>query len=337
MHYLSQVCCVGGGVIGAGWAARFALNGIDVTVVDPDPNAARKVQEVMANAERAYQRMVADARPTRGQIRFSDDLVTSVRDAEFIQESVPERLELKQPILAAIDAAASPNVIIASSTSGLLPSDMQANLTHAQRLVVGHPYNPVYLLPLVEVVAGNKTQQQFVAGASAIYESVGMKPITVRREIDAFIGDRLLEAMWREALWLVRDGVATVEEIDDVIRYSFGLRFAQMGMFQVYRIAGGEAGMRHFMAQFGPCLSWPWTRLTDVPELDDVLLDTITAQSDAQTGSLSIRDLERIRDDNLVDIMCALETRADTREWGAGELLSSYRKALASRKTLRET
>src|SRR5690606_41209111 len=135
---------------------------------------------------------------------------------------------------------------------------------------------------------------------------LGMKPVTIRREIEAFVGDRLLEALWREALWLVHDGIASVTEIDDVIRYSFGLRWAQMGLFQTYRIAGGEAGMRHFLHQFGPALKWPWTRLMDVPDLDEALVARIADQSDEQAAGLSVRELERIRDDNLVAIMRAL-------------------------------
>ena len=163
-----------------------------------------------------------------------------------------------------------------------------------------------------------------------MYESIGMKPVVVRKEIDAFIGDRLQEALWREALWLVHDGIATVEEIDDVMRYSFGLRWAQMGIFQVYRVAGGEAGMRHFMEQFGPCLKWPWTKLTDVPDLDDALVDRIAGQSDAQAGGLSIRELERIRDDNLIGIMEALERTGES-GWGAGGLLRDARDMMRHR------
>jgi carnitine 3-dehydrogenase len=151
-----------------------------------------------------------------------------------------------------------------------------------------------------------------------------MKPLKVRKEIDAHIADRFLEAVWREALWLVRDGIATTEEIDDAIRFGFGLRWAQMGLFETYRVAGGEAGMAHFIAQFGPCLKWPWTRLTDVPELTDELVDTISAQSDAQSGAYSIRELERIRDDNLVGILRALKAR----DWGAGALLRAHDRRL---------
>jgi carnitine 3-dehydrogenase len=157
-----------------------------------------------------------------------------------------------------------------------------------------------------------------------------MKPVVIRKEIEAFVGDRLLEALWREALWLVNDDVTTVEELDDIIRYSFGLRWAQMGLFQTYRIAGGEAGMRHFMAQFGPCLQWPWTKLTDVPELTADLVDKIAGQSDEQADGLSIRDLERIRDDNLVAILEALGGQSGGAGWGAGALQKAYIARLGS-------
>jgi carnitine 3-dehydrogenase len=155
-----------------------------------------------------------------------------------------------------------------------------------------------------------------------------MKPVVIRKEIEAFVGDRLLEAAWRESLWLIKDGICSVEELDDIMRYGFGLRWAQMGMFQVYRVAGGEAGMRHFMAQFGPCLSWPWTKLMDVPEFNDELVDLIATQSDDQSGKWSIRELEKIRDENLVAIMDALSKTNKGKGWGAGELHRDYVKKL---------
>ena len=325
-----RAACIGGGVIGSGWAARFILNGLDVAVYDPDPDTGRKAREVLDNAERAFARLFGDERPAPGSLRIATSVADAVDGAGFIQESVPERLDLKRAVLAEVDAAAPPDVVIASSTSGLLPSDMQRGLAHPGRMLVGHPFNPVYLLPLVEVVGGRATTSVAVERASDFYASIGMKPVVVRKEIDAFIGDRLQEALWREALWLVHDGIATVEEIDDVIRCSFGLRWAQMGVFQVYRVAGGEAGMRHFMEQFGPCLKWPWTKLTDVPELNDALVDRITEQSDAQAAGLSIRELERIRDDNLVGIMEALE-RSGESGWGAGDLLREARRTMRER------
>ena len=327
---IERAACIGGGVIGSGWAARFVLHGIDVSVFDPDPETGRKAREVLDNAERAFARLFGDERPAPGELRIATSIADAVDGAGFIQESVPERLDLKRTVLAGIDAAAPPETVIASSTSGLLPSDMQRDLAHPGRMLVGHPFNPVYLLPLVEIVGGRATDAAAMERAGAVYESIGMKPVVVRKEIDAFIGDRLQEALWREALWLVHDGVATVEEIDDVMRYSFGLRWAQMGIFQVYRVAGGEAGMRHFMEQFGPCLKWPWTKLTDVPDLDDALVDRIAGQSDAQAGGLSIRELERIRDDNLIGIMEALERTGES-GWGAGGLLRDARDVMRHR------
>ena len=328
---IERAACIGGGVIGGGWAARLALNGIDVAIFDPDPDAERKAGDMLENAERAFARLFGDDRPAPGTLRFAGSIADAVDGAGFIQESVPERLDLKREVLAGIDAAAAAGIVIASSTSGLLPSDMQRGLTHPGRLLVGHPFNPVYLLPLVEIVAGRDTDPAAVERAADIYTSLGMKPIVVRKEIDAFIGDRLQEALWREALWLVHDGVATVEEIDDVIRTSFGLRWAQMGVFQTYRLAGGEAGMRHFLEQFGPCLAWPWSKLTDVPDLDDTLIDTIAGQSDAQAAGYSVRELERIRDDNLIAIMEALEDSGE-KGWGAGALLREARQRLRDRK-----
>jgi carnitine 3-dehydrogenase len=321
---ITKAACIGGGVIGAGWVARLVLNGIDVSIFDPDPEASRKVGEVMEGARRAYEKMLPDGLPTEGKITYVKTIAEAVTGADFIQESVPERLDLKHKVLAEIDAHAPKDALIGSSTSGIKPTDMQPALQNPERLVVGHPFNPVYLLPLVEIVGGEKTAKEFIDKARELYASIGMKPVVIRKEIEAFVGDRLLEAVWREALWLIKDDITTVEELDDIMRYSFGIRWAQMGMFQVYRIAGGEAGMRHFIAQFGPCLSWPWTKLMDVPDLDEALTNKIADQSDEQAKGLSIRDLEKIRDDNLVAIMAALGQQQGGKGWGAGELYNDY-------------
>lgn len=316
--------CIGGGVIGGGWIARFLLAGIDVAVFDPHPEAERIVDEVLANAERATARLISAPLPPRGRLSFAPSLAEAVADADWIQESVPERLELKRGVLSEIDGAAKPTALIGSSTSGLRPTDLQAAMAAPHRFLVAHPYNPVYLLPLVELVGGARTAGETIDRARALLAEIGMKGVPIAKEIDAFVGDRLLEALWREALWLIKDGICDVETLDDVIRYSFGLRWAQMGLFQTYRIAGGEAGMRHFLAQFGPALQWPWSRLTDVPDLDDALIEKIGAQSDAQARGLTVRELERIRDDNLVGILRALRDGDDGRGWGAGALLKDF-------------
>lgn len=331
MAQIRTAAAIGGGVIGGGWIARLVLNGIDVNVYDPDPDAERKTGEMLSNAERAYARLTLAPSPPKGRIVFCETLAEAVREVDLVQESAPERLALKQALFEEIDTHARADALIGSSTSGLLPTDLQARMRAPQRMFVAHPFNPVYLLPLVELVGGAQTSTDTIERARAGYSALGMKPLHVRKEIDAFVADRLLEAVWREALWLVNDEVATVEEIDDVIRYSFGLRWAQMGLFMTYRIAGGEAGMRHFIEQFGPTLKWPWTKLMDVPALDEQLIEKIAGQSDDQASGRSVRELERIRDDNLVAIMQALKGWNSGQGWGAGATLKDYEAGLYAR------
>ena len=313
---IKTAAIIGGGVIGGGWAARFLLNGWNVIVSDPDPEAERKISEVLDNARRSLPALLDNSVPQEGKLTFASSLADAVKDADWIQESVPERLEIKHKVFAEIQANCRKDALIGSSTSGFKPSELQEGASNSAQIFVAHPFNPVYLLPLIELVGAAQT----CARAKATLTEIGMKPLIVRQEIDAHIADRFLEAVWREALWLIKDGVATTEEIDDAIRFGFGLRWAQMGLFETYRVAGGEAGMAHFIEQFGPCLSWPWTKLMDVPELTDELVQKIADQSDEQSGMHTIRELERIRDDNLVTILRGLKAR----NWGAGQTLVEH-------------
>jgi carnitine 3-dehydrogenase len=313
-----RVAIVGTGVIGAGWAARCLARGLDVTAWDPAPDAEAKLRRAIDGAWPALARLGLAPDASRERLGFVSDLERCVAGADLVQESAPERLELKVDLLARISRACPGGALIGSSTSGLLPSRLQAGMVGPERLVVGHPFNPVYLLPLVEVVGGNLTSADNVARASETYRSLGMHPLVVRHEIDGFIADRLLEALWREALHLVNDDVATVDEIDRAVCMGPGLRWAFMGSFLTYRLGGGEAGMRHFMAQFGPALKLPWTKLV-APELTKELIDKVAEQSDAQAAGRSIAELERLRDDCLVDIMRALEKY----RVGAGAVLAA--------------
>ena len=315
---------IGGGVIGGGWAARFVLNGWNVRVFDPDPEAERKIAEVMGNARRSLPGLTDVALPDEGVISFHGSIQEAVQGASWIQESVPERLDIKHRTFGAIQQACDPEAVIGSSTSGFKPSQLQEGMARPDQIMVAHPFNPVYLLPLVELVPGEGNEGPLVEKAKSILASLGMYALHLKKEIDAHVADRFLEAVWREALWLVKDGIATTEEIDNAIRYGFGIRWAQMGLFETYRVAGGEAGMKHFMAQFGPCLQWPWTKLMDVPEFTDELVDMIAGQSDAQSGHHSIRQLERIRDTNLVTMMRGLKAQ----DWGAGALLNAQEKVM---------
>ncbi len=311
---------IGGGVIGGGWAARFLLNGWTVRVFDPDPQAARKISEVLANARRSLPGLSEVALPQEGRLEFCETIAAAVKDAAWIQESVPERLGVKHSTFREIQEHCASDAVIGSSTSGFKPSELQDGAARPEQIMVCHPFNPVYLLPLVEVVTTEHNTAEHLDVAQLTLRGLGMHPLHLKKEIDAHVADRFLEAVWREALWLVKDGIATTEEIDDAIRYGFGIRWAQMGLFETYRVAGGEAGMKHFMAQFGPALKWPWTRLMDVPDFNDELVDLIATQSDAQSGAYSIRQLEQIRDNNLVAMMRALKTQ----NWGVGALLRAH-------------
>ena len=321
-----KAAIIGGGVIGGGWAARFLLNGWDVGVFDPDPEAERKIAAVMANARLALPALSDVPMPEEGKLTFHGTIGEAVEGADYVQESVSERIELKKKVYAQLQQA-NPGVLIGSSTSGFKASDLQQGSPAPQNIIVAHPFNPVYLLPLSEVSGSDRNPPETVERTVQIMKDIGMFPLVIRKEIDAFIGNRFLEAVWREALWMLVDGIATTTEIDEAIRMGFGLRWGQMGLFETYRIAGGEAGMRHFMAQFGPTLKWPWSKLMDVPEFNEALVDLVAGQSDAQSGAYSIRELERIRDQNLVGFLRSLKER----NWGAGKVLREHdeRRAVA--------
>jgi carnitine 3-dehydrogenase len=302
---LERTAVVGAGVIGSGWAARFLGAGLDVAAWDPAPNAERKARAAIDAAWPAMSRrgLAPSASPSR--LTFHAKLEDCVAGADFVQESAPERETLKQDLLGEIDAA-NPTAIVASSTSGLLPSILSAKMSRPERMLVGHPFNPVYLLPLVELVGGERTDSSTIDSAAAFYKSIGMRPLPVRKEIVGFIADRLMEALWREALWLINDDVATTEEVDAAVVYGCGLRWSLMGTFLTFHLAGGEGGMRHMLHQFRPALKLPWTRLV-APELTDELIDKVADGCGEQAAGRSIRELEARRDDFLVELLALVQ------------------------------
>lgn len=313
-----RVTVIGTGVIGAGWAARFLAHGYEVFAWDPGSHAKAKLVAAVARAWPALERLGLPADADQSRLRFKNTLEAACAESDFVQESAPEELPLKGELLSHIDQATPDNTIIGSSTSGFKPSDLQRGLKNPERLVVGHPFNPVYLLPLVEVVAGESTSQDTLTRAIEFYKSISMDPLHVRNEIDGHLADRLLEAQWREILHLVNDGIATTGELDDAITYGPGLRWAFMGTNLTYHLAGGNAGMRAMLQQFGPALKLPWTKL-EAPELTDDLVDRMVEGTQAQAGNRSITELETLRDNCLVDIMRALETY----KIGAGQILAN--------------
>ncbi|MDF0581962.1 3-hydroxyacyl-CoA dehydrogenase NAD-binding domain-containing protein [Bradyrhizobium yuanmingense] len=313
---------LGCGVIGGGWAARFILNGVDVRLYSPSSDAINRVRKMLADARRAYRRLTLVPLPNEGVLSVVDSVADAVQGVDLVQESAPERLELKQKLLATASREAGPAAIICSSTSGFRPSLLQAEMDHPECLLVAHPFQPVYLLPLVELCAGHHTAPESVERAAAIFRAVGMHPLVVRKEVDGFIANRLGDAVAREALWLVHDDVATLGEIDDAVRYSWALRRAAMG---AYRLNGGADGMRAYMAKWA--FKWPWSRLTDKPDLDRDFLDKIAEQAE----SLSLADpldvpIEQKRDDLLVAVLQGLRSQ----HYGPGETLARWEQGLGA-------
>ncbi len=323
MRSVRTLGLLGTGVIGGGWAARALHFGMDVIAADVRPEMEDWIRGAVANAETALARLTSAPLPPKGTLTFTTDLEAMARRADFIQENIPEQLELKRRVLAEASRHAPADVVIASSTSGLMPSDLQRDMHSPQRFLVAHPFNPVYLLPLVELVGGRETSLRTLEAAHAFYTYIGMHPLRVRSEVPGHLTDRLQEALWREILHMVNDGVATTGELDESIVYGPGLRWAAMGTNLIYHLAGGETGMRHMLRQFGPCLKWPWTKL-EAPELTEQLIDRMVEGTQAQAAGRSIRELERLRDDYLVAIQQVLRQF----DIGAGSTLRALEERL---------
>ncbi|MEU1799080.1 3-hydroxyacyl-CoA dehydrogenase NAD-binding domain-containing protein [Streptomyces californicus] len=299
-----RVACVGAGVIGGGWAAHFLARGYDVTAWDPAPDAAVRLRRLIAAAWPALERLGLAEGASQDRLTVTDTLEEAVAEAQFVQESAPEKLELKRGLLARLDAAAPAGTVIASSTSGYPMTDMQTEAADPGRLVVGHPFNPPYLIPLVEVVGGERTTPAAVDWASRFYTVAGKSVITMDREVPGFIANRLQEALWREALHMVANGEATVAEIDASITEGPGLRWAVMGPMLTFALAGGEGGMAHMLDHFGPSLKSPWTRL-EAPELDRALYEAVVAGCEEAADGRGIADLVAERDRGVIDVLRA--------------------------------
>ncbi|WP_097983642.1 3-hydroxyacyl-CoA dehydrogenase NAD-binding domain-containing protein [Streptomyces sp. f150] len=298
------MACVGAGVIGGGWAAHFLARGYDVTAWDPAPDAAVRLRRLIAAAWPALEQLGLADGASQDRLTVTATLEEALAEAQFVQESAPEKLDLKRDLLARLDAAAPAGTVIASSTSGYPMTDMQTEAADPGRLVVGHPFNPPYLIPLVEVVGGERTDPAAVEWASRFYEVAGKSVITMDREVPGFIANRLQEALWREALHMVANGEATVAEIDASITEGPGLRWAVMGPMLTFALAGGEGGMAHMLDHFGPSLKSPWTRL-EAPELDRALYEAVVAGCDEAADGRSIADLVAERDRGVIDILRA--------------------------------
>lgn len=299
----APIAVIGTGVIGAGWAALFLARGRDVTAFDPAPTAEQALRSAVEEAWPTLTRLgLADGAST-DRLRFTSSAAEAVADAAFVQESGPERVELKQRLFAELDAAAPARAPIASSSSGLMPSQLQAMCgIHPERVLVGHPFNPAYLIPLVEVVPGKETAPRVVEMAMELYTAMGKRPVLVRHEVPGHVTNRLQAALWREAYSLVERGVATVADIDTAISYGPGLRWALLGPLVNQHLSGGEGGLAHVLEHLGP----PTQAFMDdlgAPQLTPRLAELLVRGVDDELSGIDQRQLVADRDALLVELL----------------------------------
>ena len=298
-----RVSVIGAGTIGASWAAYFLARGFEVGAYDPLPNGEAFARRFIDNAWPTLEKLKAvQPGADRKRFEFFKEPVAAVEGAEFVQESGPEREDLKIELFATLDAALPPETVIATSSSGLLISRVSAKCRHPQRCVIGHPFNPPHLIPLVEVVGGAKTSSEAITKAMNFYRDIGKHPIHIRKEVRGHVANRLQAALWREAVHLVTEGVVSVADADAAIAYGPGLRWALMGPHLTFHMAGGEGGMAHFMSHIGPAMQG-WmddlgqTRLT--PEVQKAIINGVTEEA----AGRSMADLQRWRDRKLIEIL----------------------------------
>lgn len=306
---IRTVAAVGTGVIGAGWVAYFLSRGLRVRAWDPAPDAADTLRRIVDAAWPALTELGLAEGADPHAVELFPTVAEAVAGAGFVQESAPEDLALKRSLLAELAAATGPDVVVASSTSGFPMTDMAREIDDAAgaaRLVVGHPFNPPYLIPLVEVVGGERTAAWVVSRAAEFYRHIGKSVIEMDRELPGFIANRLQEAIWREALHMVAEGEATPEEIDRSITDGPGLRWPVHGPCLTFHLAGGEGGMAHMLDHFGPSLKAPWTRL-DAPELTTALRDDMVAGAEVSAGGRPMAELVAERDRAVIAVRRAVE------------------------------
>lgn len=301
---VKHVTSIGAGPIGAGWAAHFLARGYDVTAYLHDRNEEDKFMSVVNTAWPCLIDLGLADGASMERLTITDDLAKATKDAQFIQESAPERLPIKQDLYETLGRITASDVVIASSTSGLPMTDIQATCSTPERCVVGHPFNPPYLLPLVEVIGGNKTTDDALDWAMDFYATAGKEPVRLKKEIPGFIATRLQEALWREALHMVANGEATPEDIDRALRFGPAPRMAVQGQCMAFHVACGAGGMATNLDQFGPALKLPWTRL-EAPELTRELRDAMVDGCNAMTEGKDFEDMATDRDRRIVAILKA--------------------------------
>ncbi len=298
---INNIAVIGIGVIGTGWIIRFLYNKKKIKVYDPNVEQKKILLKEIKRVEPALKKIYKKKINLSKQLEFSKSLKDAVENVDLIQENAPENETLKKNLIKEISEYSKTNSIIASSSSGLLPSKIQSKCKNPKRLIIAHPFNPVYLLPLVELVAGKKTDKKFINKANIFYSNIGMKTLILKKELPGYLSDRLQESMWRESLHIINEGYATTQDLDDAIIYGPGLRWSLMGTFLTFHLAGGKMGMAHMLEQFGPALKLPWTKLK-APKLNQKLRKRIIDGTKVQAKNRSIENLSNLRDNFLIDL-----------------------------------
>ncbi len=302
---VTRVASLGAGPIGGGWTAHFLARGYDVTAYIHDMSERDTLMAVIETGWRSLTELGLAPNASLNRLTVTSDLEEALDGAQFIQESGPERLEIKQDLYARMGGLLPLDVVIGSSTSGLTMTDIQARCPTPGRTVIGHPFNPPYLLPLVEIVGGKQTDPAAVEWAAAFYEIAGKAPLVMKKEVPGFVGTRLQEALWREALHMVANGEATPEDIDIALKNGPAPRMVVQGQCMAFHVACGEGGMATNLDQFGPALKWPWTRL-QAPELTQELRDRMVNGCNEMAGDRHFEDMAAERDRKIVAILKAV-------------------------------
>ena len=301
MPKITKVAVIGTGVIGIGWIIRLLAHDIKVFAFDKKLNQKNNLINEIKRASPFVKKLFNKKNINLNNLKLFTSLRNAVKDADFIQECVPENYRLKTQLINQISNNCKPSVIISSSSSGLLPSKIFSKCKNKKRGIIGHPFNPVYLLPLVEIVSGKKTSSKSLNVANKFYKSISMNPIILKKELPGYLSDRLQEALWREALHIINEGYATTEDLDRAIEDGPGLRYSLMGTFLTFHLAGGKTGMKHMLEQFGPALKMPWTKLK-APKLTKKLSNRLISGTKKQSRGKSINNLSNIRDEYLVNL-----------------------------------
>ena len=299
---IDKIAIIGTGVIGSGWTLRLLAKKKEIYVFEPSIKQKKFLLDEIKRTTKSLKNFYKISTISTKKLYFKKTIRDAVKDVDLIQENVPENEKIKKKIVKEISKWSKPNAIIASSSSGLLPSRIQSACKNPARFIIAHPFNPVYLLPLVEIVKGEKTKLDFLKKSEIFYRSLGMIPLIVKKEVEGYLSDRLQESMWRESLHIINENIASTDDLDKAIIHGPGLRWSLMGTFLTFHLAGGKQGMRHMLNQFGPSLKLPWTKLK-APKLTKKLSNRIIKGTKKQSKGKSIKELTTIRDNFLIDLL----------------------------------